>query len=185
MISQNQQQYLSKAVEVLNEHGMEINVENILHFTKGSIPESTIQKWLKEQKEEIKMLTPYEFGKETGRLQAAIHPKLEQERIEHLANILGIHGDHRLDFSEGYRNGFAEARITAIEQDGGIDYIPSAEEFENETPPWLPNAAELDEIEEELEYPPAEAAFEDVKIAGMSHQAYQNFLDRGDEIFHY
>lgn len=52
MATQNQQQYLRKAVEALREHGIEVNVENILHFTNGNISESTIQKWLKEQETE-------------------------------------------------------------------------------------------------------------------------------------
>ena len=75
------------------------------------------------------MLTPYEIGKEIGRRQSG----KSIGEIRNLAFILGFRGDENNEFAEGYLGG------TALE------------EQDDETPPWLPNAAELDEIEEGIE----------------------------------
>jgi hypothetical protein len=50
-MSQNQQQYLQRAVQVLKEHGMEVNVKNISHFVNGVIPENIIQEWIEAELE--------------------------------------------------------------------------------------------------------------------------------------
>jgi hypothetical protein len=75
-------------------------------------------------------MTPYDFGRETGRLQAQIHDEITEERIAHIADILGI--VEKAEFAEGYRNGFIAWR----------------KEWEEH--PWLPSAAELDVIEDNL-----------------------------------
>ena len=85
------------------------------------------------------MLTPYEFGRENGQLQARInHEEVSEERIKQLAELLAYKANEITEFAEGYRNGFAEAKA----------------EPDEDVPPWLPSAAELDEIEEGLAYPP-------------------------------
>lgn len=48
-MNQNQQQYLQSAVQVLKEHGMEVNVKNISHFVNGAIPENIIQEWIEAE----------------------------------------------------------------------------------------------------------------------------------------
>jgi hypothetical protein len=54
------------------------------------------------------MLTPYDFGREIGQLQAQIHQTMDARRIDHLAEILGI--EERLEFMEGYSNSFVAYR---------------------------------------------------------------------------
>jgi hypothetical protein len=76
-------------------------------------------------------LTPYDFGRETGRLQAAIHPSLCIEQAQQLAHMLGI--EETTEFLEGYRNGFTEAKAAEIPN-----------------PEWLPNEDELAEAERQI-----------------------------------
>ena len=113
------------------------------------------------------MLTPYEFGRQTGRLQARINREISEERIAHLAEILAI--EEPVSFAEGYKNGFEEKRIE--EREARIDeaYL---EMVEDEAPPWLPNAAELeaDEVEaaaREINYPWATRGVEFGTVDGM------------------
>jgi len=77
-------------------------------------------------------LTPYEFGRETGRLQAQIHPEISNERVEHLASVLYLE-EGKTEFLEGYRNGFTEAKAAQIPN-----------------PSWLPNEDEIAEAEREM-----------------------------------
>ena len=92
------------------------------------------------------MLTPYEFGRETGKLQARINrEEVSKERIKQLAELLGI--EERIGFEEGYRNGFEEVRVEEREARIDAAYL---EMVEDEDPPWLPRAEELEAAEIEL-----------------------------------
>jgi hypothetical protein len=53
-MNQNQQQYLQSAVQVLKEHGMEVNVKNISHFVNGAIPENIIQEWMNDEWDQVR-----------------------------------------------------------------------------------------------------------------------------------
>jgi hypothetical protein len=90
------------------------------------------------------------------------------EKAKEIAHLLGIEEDQKIEFLEGYQNKFAEIMHPCDLCGGGAGEInhvcpmpnpgdvftQPATEFEDEDPPWLPSAAELDEIEEGLEYPP-------------------------------
>ena len=54
-------------------------------------------------KEEAKMLTPYEFGRETGRIQAKFNRERSIDEIRNLAGILGFRGDAESEFCKGSR----------------------------------------------------------------------------------
>ncbi len=64
------------------------------------------------------MLTPYEFGKQTGKLQAQIHREISEEKLKNLADALYINSTELTEFSEGYRNGFAEAQAEEARRPG-------------------------------------------------------------------
>jgi hypothetical protein len=130
-----------------------------------------------ETEENFKMLTPCEIGRQIGRLQAKIHTEISEERIQHLAHILGI--EEKIEFAEGYKNGFEEVRIEEREaridetyrqmvepedsfaqpytefEGAGTDipnrYCPDCgealEEGHDCSLPWIPNPADLEAAE--------------------------------------
>src|SRR5258708_3704991 len=98
-------------------------------------------------------LTPYEFGRETGRLQAAIHPDICIEQAQHLAHMLGIEGDQQDEYMEGYSNGFTEEKQRRqLVQEGTDAWLALADQMpdQEQEPEYIPSAAELDELEESL-----------------------------------
>lgn len=81
-------------------------------------------------------MTPYEIGRITGQLRAPLDAELSVTMAEAVAHGLGMEGDRRVEFLEGYQNGFLEAKK------------PQAEKIPN--PSWALTDAELDEAEQEL-----------------------------------
>ena len=96
------------------------------------------------------MLTPYEFGRQTGRLQARINrEEVCEALIKELGKMLAYEANEITEFAEGYKNGFTEAKnCRQIVQEGTDAWLASADD---DVPPWLPNAAELEADEAELE----------------------------------
>ena len=95
------------------------------------------------------MLTPYEFGKETGRLHGQLDGSIiDEERAKHLADVLGI--EEKTEFMEGYRNGFIEGK----EAEANGKHFPTPQEiYEKQTipnPSWGLTEDELAEAEREM-----------------------------------
>lgn len=83
-------------------------------------------------------LTPYELGQEIAHIQihsANISDK-DVEKATNIARLMGLTTDQEAEFMEGYLNRFEAG-------------MPPDEEPDDEDPPWLPNATEIEEIEEE------------------------------------
>jgi hypothetical protein len=71
---------------------------------------------IQEQCPEVKkQMTPYEYGQETGRLQAIRDREISMERIRYTGAYLCFIGDDLDKFCEGFLNGLAEETIEAAE----------------------------------------------------------------------
>ena len=77
------------------------------------------------------MLTPYEFGRDTGKMQARINrEEVSEERIKELAELLAFEENEITEFSEGYRNGFTEAKAAEEDDQGKLAAEAAFEEIE-------------------------------------------------------
>lgn len=73
-------------------------------------------------------MTPYEIGRITGQLRAPLDTEISISSGSFIAHSLGMEGEQKEEFLEGYRNGFTETK----------------------SPSWLPSAAEINEAEREM-----------------------------------
>jgi hypothetical protein len=79
-------------------------------------------------------MTSYEFGRQTGKLQAQIHREISEEKLKNLADALYINSTELTEFSEGYRNGFEEAKADEADDQGKLAAEAAFEE--DDLPPY-------------------------------------------------